>query len=141
MTAYATIRQLRALGINADALARVSPEDQELGLEAASRIVDSYLWELEPPLAVFTGEISTATAIIAAYHLLAASGFDPEHDDSKNVRLRYLDQIEWLKGLKGGSLLVGAVGQGAVKHKPVGPRVRSEPLRGWHRGFRGKGAS
>jgi len=138
VTIYASLRHLSTLGINHDALKAVSPEDRELGLEAASRIVDSYLWELEPPLAVFTGEITTATAIIAAYNLMSAYGYDPEHTDSKNLRLRYLDQIEWLKGLRGGKLLVGAVGQGSTKHKPVGPRVRADKLRGWERGFRGR---
>ena len=141
MTVYATLRHLSALGINAAALQAVPTEDRELGLEAASRVVDTYLWELEPPLAVFTGEISSATAIIAAYHLMSAYGFDPEHPDSKNLRLRYLDQIEWLKGLRGGKLLVGAVGQGSTKHKPLAPRVHAAPLRGWERGFRGRRTS
>jgi len=114
VTVYATLRHLTALGVNGDALSAIPEPDRELALESASRVVDSYLWELEPPLAVFTSEISAATAIIAAYNLLSAFGYDPEHNDSKNLRLRYLDQIEWLKGLRGGKVLVGTVGQESV---------------------------
>lgn len=139
MTTYATLRHLNALGINDAALQAVRNEDRELGLEAASRFVDTFLWEIAPPLVVFQENISEATAIIAAYNLMSAFGFDPEHPDSKNLRLRYLDQIEWLKGLKGGKLLVGAVGQSSVQAKPAASRVRAERLRGWERGFRGRG--
>ena len=60
MGSYATLAQLYALGVNAEALAQVAKPDQDEALEAASRLVDTYLWKLNPPLAVFTGEITEA---------------------------------------------------------------------------------
>ncbi|MRG98268.1 phage protein Gp36 family protein [Polyangium spumosum] len=137
MNAYATLAQLYALGVNKEALARVPVADQLEGLEAASRKVDTYLADLNPPLAVFTGAIVEATAALAAYMLMSASGFDPEHDDSKNLRQRYLDQIHWLEGLDGGKKLPGVVGQSGAGGKRLGPRVRAAELRGWERGWRG----
>ena len=136
MVAYATFPQLYALGVNADALTPVSEKDQMEALEAASRLVDTYLWKLNPPLAVFTGEISEAACVIAAYTVMSSRGFDPDHDDSKNLRLRYLDKIRWLESLDGGAKLPGAVGQGPAGAGMLGPRVRAAPLRGWDRGFR-----
>jgi phage gp36-like protein len=139
MAAYATLPQLYALGVNEEALARVPEKSRLEGLEAASRVVDTYLWKLNPPLAVFTGAISEATAAIAAYTLMSASGFDPEHEDSKNLRLRYLDQIRWLESLDGGEKLRGVAGQGSTGATVFGPRVQAAPLRGWQRGWRGRG--
>jgi len=137
VSAYATLSQLYALGVNAEALARIPVADQLEGLDAASRKVDTYLYELNPPLAVFTGAITEATAAIAAYSLMSAAGFDPEHDDSKNLRQRYLDQIRWLEGLEGGKKLPGVVGSvGGAGGKRLGPTVRAAALRGWHRGWR-----
>lgn len=136
MAAYSTRTQLYALGVNFQAISPITVEAQEQALEAASRLVDSYLWKLNPPLAVFTGELSEAVAVIASYTLMSAQGFDPEHDDSKNLRLRYLDKIRWLESLDGGTKLPGAVGQSAVGANKPGPTVNAAPLRGWDRGFR-----
>jgi phage gp36-like protein len=137
VVAYATFPQLYALGVNADALTPVPEKDQMEALEAASRLIDTYLWKLNPPLAVFTGEISEAAAVMAAYTVMSSRGFDPEHDDSKNLRLRYLDKIRWLESLDGGAKLPGAVGQGGPGGSGMlGPTVRAAPLRGWDRGFR-----
>lgn len=138
MSSYATLAQLYALGVNAEALAQVAKPDQDEALEAASRLVDTYLWKLNPPLAVFTGEITEAAAVIAAYTIMSSRGFDPEHDDSKNMRLRYLDKIRWLESLDGGAKLPGAVGQGSGSTGMLGPKVSAAPLRGWDRGWRGR---
>jgi phage gp36-like protein len=138
VASYASLAQLHALGVNAEALAHVAEADQQEALEAASCLVDTYLWKLNPPLAVFTGEISEAVAVIAAYTIMSSRGFDPEHDDSKNLRLRYLDKIRWLESLDGGAKLPGAVGQGSGSTAMLGPRVSAAPLRGWDRGWRGR---
>ena len=129
---YATTDQLYAIGVPAAALADVSVAYVEIGLEAASRFVDSYLRSrYTVPLSSYGADITRATCIVAAYDLMVARGYSPDSVDQE-LRNRYLDIIKWLEDIRDGdSSPIDAPVDGGTSAS-YGVSVDSgDDLRGW----------
>jgi phage gp36-like protein len=94
--AYATRADLYKYGIPSAALVGVSASDQDAQLEAASRVVDSYLPQrYSTPLLHWETDIREAVAILAAYKLFAVRQH-PEREDTE-YRERYDRVVVWLE--------------------------------------------
>jgi len=98
MAAYATRAELVQLGIADAALAKVSADDQDTALAAASRVADSYLIRrFTLPLTSWGDDLKQAICDIVAYRLMKARGFNPQRSDADQLRDGYTDAIKWLK--------------------------------------------
>lgn len=101
---YATIADLEALGIAADALARVRPELKNQMLATMSRRIDQALSaQCVLPLRMKVGDtdwgpdLKDMCVSLSAYRILANRGFNPEGNVDDNIRLIYEDARDLLK--------------------------------------------
>jgi len=141
---YCTIDQLQTLGVNAAALTKFTAPQKTVGIEAASRKIDSYLragGRYVLPLIQAGTDLARCCAIITSYDLLSNKGLNPEGTD-ENVRLRYKDELLWLADVRDGAVIpdITDSGTGAAEGVPSGgPRVVSATSRGYS--VRGTGNS
>jgi phage gp36-like protein len=103
MTAYATRAEMYSMGIAQVAITGMSTDDQDTALEAASRMVDSYV---RPRGGVpfpdpAPAELKRATCVIAAWDLLTSRGHSPQGMDQV-IQLRYESTILWLRDVATG---------------------------------------
>ena len=109
MPVYATVADLARLGVSAEALRGVPIEAQQSALSAASSLVDDYLGKAYTlPLVSWSDSLRRAAAIVAAYDLMSARGYNPSGDDT-NLRDRYLDVIRWLEKVSSGAINAGGI--------------------------------
>lgn len=107
---YASMADLRALGLPEAVLASIPEAEQEAALEAASALADSYLRaRYDLPLAAWGRGLTRAVALIAAYDLMSRRGYDPTRPGQENLRMRYEDAIRWLEGVAAGKVDPGVV--------------------------------
>lgn len=148
-TQYADRADLEAIGLIASALAAISPSVQDAALLAASSVADSYLQSrYQLPLVTWGKDLARVVAVIAAYDLLSARGYNPMAGADVNWRQRYLDALAWLdqvsKGEQSPSYLSdssGATSGGPIKSTAIdgsivtttqgGFSVTTSDVRGW----------
>jgi phage gp36-like protein len=95
MTAYALRSDLTTMGLPSAALTGVSTADQDSALEAASRLLDSYLspkWGVPVPSP--NAALKMHTCAVASYLILSVRGYSPEGVNS-TLRQRHDDAIAW----------------------------------------------
>jgi phage gp36-like protein len=101
--AYATRAEMYSMGIAQAALTGMSTDSQDMALEAASRMVDSYVRPRAgvpfPNPAPY--EIKRATCVIAAWDLITSRGYSPQGVDQA-VQNRYESTILWLRDVATG---------------------------------------
>ncbi len=106
MAAYATAADFAALGLPAKATAGMPSADIAAALEAASRVVDSYIGSrYDLPLATFDASVTMAVCKIAAYELLSRRGFAAGVGDAEQVKERYDQAIAWCRDVARGLAL------------------------------------
>jgi phage gp36-like protein len=137
ITVYADVAQLEALGMRAEALAKILEPAKTIALQTATDLVNGYLARYQLPLMAIGGDLVRATAIIAAYDLLSAKGLNPDQSASdKNVLDRYRDTLAWLKLVAQGTVVPTGIidsGAGAEVGEPSAgqSRVISAESRGY----------
>ena len=121
--AYASIDDLKAVGLRGKALEGIDPLYLVQQLANASGVVDTYLpshYNTPLPLPAHPS-IVEATVAIAAYRILNWRGYRPgSHDDE--VRARYQDAMAWLEMLSKGSVSLSAGSDGTLGGEGA-PRV------------------
>lgn len=129
---YATTTELARYGLSEEQLEDVDPADQDGALEAASRLMDTYLaGRFSVPIASPGADLAECCAVIAGYNLISVEGFNPEGGDA-NIRNRYLDKIRWLEQIAAGTIT--PTGEGTASGsatRPVGFFVISSSQRGF----------
>lgn len=106
ITVYCDYADLGRYGVNAEALERLSVEENQVGpIDAATAKVNSYLRaQYVLPLLRVGSDIKEATAIIAAWNILRVRGLKPGENPEDNVlRMAYEDTIRWLEKVAAGA--------------------------------------
>ena len=126
---YATIAQLKQVGVNADALVGISDPDLQAALDSASSMADGYLATrfTLPLVAPYPADLIQHTAGLAAYLAIRTRGFDP--NASPSVRMGYEDAVGWLKDISR-NLVHPQVTESSSSGN-VEPIVLSNPPRRW----------
>lgn len=137
MATYAKLADLAALGVNARVLESFTKPEQDRAIAEASDTIDSYLRaRFTLPLLSFGTDIVGCCAVLAAYSLLSARGYNPDTPGDGNFRERYLDRIRWLEMISKGQA-VPNVTDSAPSAGPGVPSSRSRMVssssRGWSR--------
>lgn len=128
MAAYATQADFASLGLLPKVTATIASADIDAALEAASRVVDSYIGSrYDLPLTNYDKSVTIATCKIAAYDLLSRRGFAAGAADSENVRQRYEDAIGWCKDVAKGLALPSVVAT-TDQTKPSAYNPQSAPF-------------
>lgn len=132
--AYATIADLRALGVRPDALNGLTEADKTASIDAASAEADSYLrMRFALPLGDPLPEELVARVVdIATYRLLRRRGFNPDNPSDSLVVKGYDDAIAWLKMVAKGEVALEVVEEGTeVSSATIAPEVFGSDVRGW----------
>lgn len=97
---YATIADLRALGLSGNVLSQTSEENIEAALWAASCEADGMLaMRYTRPITQWGADVRLAVCKLAAWHVLSARGFNPESPSDASVRRNRDDAFAWLSGV------------------------------------------
>lgn len=105
MATYCSRDDLTAVGVNANALRSATAGEITGAIEMASDLIDSYLrQQFALPLEDHGRDITRAAAIIAAYDLMSARGFNPNESEDSPLAKRYADVIAWLKMIAEGTV-------------------------------------
>lgn len=138
ITRYAERADLVKIGINADALAKVGGTAQDEALDTASRWADGYINNRYTlPLLAITGDLTRTVCMIAVWDILTTRGRNPERQGDDPIRLRYLDAIKWLEGVRDGLINPGLTDSAPV---PSGTN-RARAVSSSSRGFSNRGTS
>jgi phage gp36-like protein len=135
-TQYASILQLEAIGISAAAISKIQAPAKNAALLTASTMINGYLrGAFTLPLIAWGADLTRACAIIAAYDLLSAKGFNPEQGSGdENVRKRFEDILAWLKLVAAGTVVPYGIEDSTPGILPStfgGARVISAESRGY----------
>lgn len=132
---YATIADLKTIGINPVAFQNVADDILNANLLAASEECDNYMQAryrvLDSPLASWGSDLKRLVCKIAAYTLMGVRGYNPGAGADVTLRMGYEDAINTLKGVARQSVhlnVVPSFTQGSVQQLP---QVRSREPRGW----------
>jgi phage gp36-like protein len=134
---YCDVSELHRWGVNEAALEDVAADDQEAALDAASDLIDSYLRQRYTlPLVSWGHDLKRACAIIAAWDLISARGYNPNDPADDNLRQRYEDTIAWLRDISAGKVapqITDSTPGATEGQAPPGARVQvsSNVQRGW----------
>lgn len=122
---YATIDDLRSLGLRGRALEGVDPADIEAQLLNASGFIDTFLPShyKAPLVAPFHPSIVEATVAITSYRLLGWRGWRPGPHDEE-IRARYRDAMQWLEMLSKGSVSLPSGSDGTTRNEGA-PQVQT----------------
>jgi len=122
---YATIDDLKSLGLRGTALDGVDPSDIEAQILTASGTIDTYLPShyKAPLVAPYHPSIVEATVAITAYRLLGWRGWRPGPHDNQ-IRERYTDAMKWLDMLNKGSVSLPSTADGTTKNEGA-PQVQT----------------
>lgn len=134
MAAYCTQEELVKLGIFADALRTVDPDDQDAAIVAASDEMDGYLGsQYKLPLVTWGNDVRQMCARLAVHTLISARGFNSSSStDDQITQMREIAE-RWLKRVSDGSLaltVTDSSGQG-VGYVAGGAIVQSNRSRGY----------
>ena len=128
---YATVTDLAALGVSAEATEETETAALNAALDSASSEADSYLAKVYTlPLTSWGGALRMHVAAIAAYAVMAARGFDPSGSDDV-LRQRRQDALDWLRMLADGELAPPDIVDSTPDTKEGGAAVVTRPKRGW----------
>jgi len=123
VAAYATQADFASLGLPAKATAGIPSGDIDAALEAASRVVDSYIGSrYDLPLVTFDKSVTMAVCKIAAYELLSRRGFAAGSADSENVQKRYDQAVAWCRDVARGLALPAVTTTTDQTKPPVDPQ-------------------
>jgi len=134
MTPYATEAHFALVGLPAPSTQGVSSESITEALAQASSKITSYIGGRSPlPLSNFGLDLRRCAIVIAAYDLMTFRGYKPQ-TETDNFRLRYLDEIKWLEGVRDNKITP----EGIVDATPTDATddgdssvVYSDAVRGW----------
>lgn len=130
MSRYATPADIYRLAFPAAGLAAFSSDDQQAALDVASAFADSHLSsQFTLPLTSWSDDLRRAVCCIAAYDLISGRGYNPEADP--NLRLRYLDSVDWLERVGRNQAHPQVVDSSPTAAAGRPPRVVSKPSRGF----------
>lgn len=131
-TAYATRTDLANIGLIGAALTALPTGQQDAALLAASGLCDSYFSTggLDVPLPNWGSDVVRAVAIIAAYDLMTARGYNPASGADQNIRQRYLDVLAWLQAIAEGITGI-VVPPGSTAPVEIGADISSSEIRGF----------
>lgn len=124
MAAYATIDDLVSLGLPEKALASIGVAKVDAALEAASRIVDSYIGSrYDLPLITWDAAVTQATVQIAALTLMRNRGFSAGVSDSEQLQKGHDAALTWCRDVARGLATPSITGTtDATKPVPTDPR-------------------
>lgn len=120
---YATTGDLTTLGLPAKALAGIAVPAQEAALEAASRVVDSYIGSrYDLPLIGVGSDIKEAVCAIAAVNLMSVRGFAAGVEDAEALMTRKKDAMTWLRDVAKGLATPSVIDTTDQSKPPVDPQ-------------------
>ena len=129
--AYASADNLKLTGMPAVALAKVDAAALPEALEQASELIDSYIrGRYTLPLSNWGGDLRRACIVVAVYDLLSLRGYTPAGEDD-NVRLRYLDVLKWLEGVRDEKIHTAQIVDATPDESEESATVVCDALRGW----------
>ena len=133
MPRYAEIDDLQRLALPSVALTGVSTSDINSALASASSQLDDVLRGAgELPLIAWGPSVRRHVAIIAAYDLMSARGYNPQAGADVNLRLRYQDTLAWMSGVARGDRLPEVTFSPSNSGDGDAPTATSSyRLRGW----------
>jgi phage gp36-like protein len=106
ITTYCDRESLFVLGISAKALTTIPETQIDLALANVSRFMDGYLGVVFVlPITNDNGALKLQCAVITAYFLLSAKGFNPDSPGDKNLFDRYEAAIKWLEDVRDKKIL------------------------------------
>jgi phage gp36-like protein len=132
MALYATVAELKQLGINAAAFAGIGDSDLLKAISAASARAEGYLRKrYRLPLHEWNDNLTEAVCALAAWRILSARrGFNPKSGSDAAIRTNYEDAIAWLRSVADETLDPPDV-KDSTPVEDVGAYVVSEPRREW----------
>lgn len=121
-----------AMGVASAALTGVATADQDTALEAASRVVDSYLRSRygTPFPAPAPYELRRATCIVAAWDLMTTRGFSPQGMDQA-IQLRYESTLLWLRDVSAGKAQLDVTVDATPSTQEAAPLISSDDAVDW----------
>ena len=130
MASYATTADLQTAGVPAGVLSSVDTAVQELALERASRLADTYLRDrYHLPLAEpWDPALVDAVVQIAVWRLMMRRGFSPQQGTDTAFRLGYEDAMNFLKRVANGIAQLDVVQATPAHEEPI---VLTSPGRGY----------
>lgn len=137
MAAYATESEFLSLGLPSEAVNTIGSSVIEAALEAASRMVDSYLSKRYPtPLTTWGQDVTRIVVDLSQYDLMCRRGFRPGSGADELVIKRRDDAIAWLD--KAARKLVEPTGIEEPTPQVASPLVSSESKVNWAWQTRGR---
>lgn len=106
MSAYCSVAEVGAIGINADALTDIDPADLAKEIGGASGVMDSYFagsTRFTLPLVSWGAEVRKCCAVLAGVGALRTRGYNPE--DDKSVKETVDFWMAWLAKVAAGDVL------------------------------------
>lgn len=130
MASYATTADLETAGVPPGVLSSVDTTIQELALERASRLADTYLRDrYKLPLAEpWDPSLVDAVVQIAVWRLMMRRGFSPQQGTDTAFRIGYEDAMEFLKRVANGIAQLDVVQASPGYEEPI---VLTSPPRGY----------
>lgn len=130
MASYATITDLQTAGVPPGVLSSVDTAVQELALERASRLADTYLRDRYhlPLTAPYDPSLVDAVVQIACWRLMMRRGFSPQQGTDTAFRVGYEDAMEFLKRVANGIAQLDVIQASPGAEEPI---VLTSPGRGY----------
>lgn len=132
---YATITDLKQIGINPVAFQNIADDILNANLLAASEEADNYMQAryrvLDAPLTAWGSDLRRLVCKIAVYSLMGVRGFNPGTGADVTIRLGYEDAISTLKGVARQEVHLNVTPAFVAGSKQQIPQVSSAPPRGW----------
>ncbi len=132
MSSYATPSDLTQFAVNANALVGFTAGQQQAALDAASVLADSKLrGRYALPLVTWDVDLRRAVAVIAAYDMLVARGYNPGDGADDNLRARYDDAMKWLDDVERQNTHPNVTPANGQTPQYDAPKVITSTRRGW----------
>ena len=105
MADYCTFGDLTLLGIRAEAIANIGPEEIQAAISAAKSKIDSYLRaRYTLPLAAWDYSITEIAVKISVYHAIKVRGFNAARPNDELIRMEYEDACRELRDIQAGRM-------------------------------------
>lgn len=135
MSQYGQISDIPIYGVQAAAVAVLSPTVQNGGLIAASSVIDSYFGgRYRLPLQSWDIATTMHTVWIAVHILLNVRGYNPQAGADSNVLGNYMLAVAWAKSVQKQEAHPQVVPAADQSPGYDAPRVLTSTSRGWERG-------
>jgi phage gp36-like protein len=120
------------MGVISAGLTGMSIDAQDTALEAASRVVDSYIRNRggTPMPDPVPYELRRATCAIAAWDLITARGYSPQGMDQA-VQLRYESTIVWLRDIAAGKAQLDYANDATPSEQEGAPLISNDDGVDW----------